>query len=185
MKSIGEIGATPLFVDGNMHRGLTTDFLFPAWLVPVAPADVASLEMKYLEVKVDLPRSVLGLPDRKPKKGGKAKGKKNNADEEQVVFKIPYLAAKPQCVGKQDVLLTRPATLAEHEAISNKKMKLSTAKTKHMISTMIERSVVEGDVAEFLKPADRKSATVAAEEKVGASSKEEKALRSRGKHLLK
>ena len=138
------------------------------------------MELKTLEVKVDLPKSVVGKGS---SKGGKRKQVASDTCSAQ--FCIPYLVPKRTMIDKQGVVLTRPSTLEEHERSAAKKSKQSLAKTTDMIAALIEKKIVEHDMAEFLAPSV--PATARDEEKPSASStsKIDKGLKSFAKHLLK
>ena len=74
---------TVLYCDGSSQRSLTNDFLFPAWLVRVVPAEDATMQIMSEEFNVDI--------DNKTK----------------VVCNIKVLVPKDSYTGAKDVELTR------------------------------------------------------------------------------
>ena len=134
------------------------------------PAAQASLELKYIDISLDLPVAILHGASKR-KKLAKYK------------FSIPYLAVKANMIGQTNVALTRPATTAEHEAGFEKVRRASVAKTKVLIEKLVVCGLISREIADAAFPsADPTDAT---KEKPGSKGGAEKGLKARGKHLLK
>ena len=123
---IGSIGTQKFYLDGSQDRALTCDYLFPGWLLPIKPSNEAPLELKYVECVMDIPASVVPPPKARLARPAKARP----ANVLKCKFRIPYLSVKPKMVGKQNVVLSRPAFICELEAGLSKVQRASVSKTK-------------------------------------------------------
>ena len=105
---IAEIDDITFYLDGSKEKALQSDFLRPAWLLPVLPSAQATCEVSVNEITVELPE----VGNKKSKKGsGKGKAAKAASKGEEAIKKVKvklhYINLKKEHAGKQEIALSR------------------------------------------------------------------------------